>query len=264
MILLFNSVLSVMLMVVVIVLFRADFHQLLRAFERADAEDFRQVDLRVGRSHQICCGVQASDLAAQDFNFICGNQIDLVDHNPVGADNLIHCLIVDAIELQILQMLGDVLGIDHGHDGVEFDFIGDRVIDEKALRHRVRIGQAAGLDKDVIKPHRPRDQFADDAHQVLANLGGAAHAAVDHLVNFFGLGTEDEVAVDTDFTELVFDHGNFAAVVFLEDVVEQGGFTGTEETGEDGHGDFDVAGWGVEWGVHGEAPLIDRCTLNSG
>jgi hypothetical protein len=53
-------------------------------------------------------------------------------------------------------------------------------------------------------------------------------------------------------------------VVFFEDVVEQGGFTGTEETGEDGHGDFGVAGWGVEGGVHGEAPLIDRCTLNSG
>ena len=231
-------------MVVVVVLFSADFHELLRAFERADAEDFRQVDLRVGGRHQIRRGIQATDLAAQGFHLFSADQIDLVDDDAVGANNLIHRLIVDAVQLQIFQVLGDVLGVDHGHDRVEFDFIGNRVIDEKALRHRVRIGQAAGLDQDVIEPHRARHQFADDAHQVLANLGGAAHAAVDHLVDFFGFRTQHQVAVDADFTKLVFDHGDLAAVVFLEDVIEQGGFTGTEEPGEDGHGDFGVAGLG--------------------
>ncbi|MNI76839.1 hypothetical protein D3C73_1330930 [compost metagenome] len=147
-------------------------------------------------------------------------------------------------------MLGDVLGIDHGDDGVQFHLIGNRVVDEEALGHRVRVGQATGLDQDMIESHRPRHQLADDAHQVLANLGGATHAAVDHLVDFFGFRAEHQVAVDADFAELVLDHGDLAPVVLLEDIVEQGGFAGAEEAGEDGHRDLGVGGWGVEGRVH--------------
>ncbi|MNY35064.1 hypothetical protein D3C86_1694470 [compost metagenome] len=41
----------------VVIVLRADFHQLLRRLERTDAENLRQVDLGVAGGHQIRRGV---------------------------------------------------------------------------------------------------------------------------------------------------------------------------------------------------------------
>jgi hypothetical protein len=45
-----------------------------------------------------------------------------------------------------------------------------------------------------------------------------------------------DFVVDVFLAELVFDHGDAHAMLFLQDAVEQGGFAGAEEAGEDGGG----------------------------
>ena len=47
----------------------------------------------------------------------------------------------------------------------------------------------------------------------------------------------EDLVVDADLAELVLDHGDALAVVFLEDAVEQRGLAAAEEAGEDGDRD---------------------------
>ena len=47
---------------------------------------------------------------------------------------------------------------------------------------------------------------------------------------------DDEILIDADFAELVFDDGDALAVRGGEDVVEQRGFACAEEAGEDSDG----------------------------
>jgi len=53
-------------------------------------------------------------------------------------------------------------------------------------------------------------QEGEDADEIAAD--GAADAAVVHLEEFF-VGLDDELVVDADLAELVFDHGDFLAVL---------------------------------------------------
>ena len=70
--------------------------------------------------------------------------------------------------------------------------------------------------------------------QVFAD--GAADAAVAHLDDLLLAFSHEDVAVDVFLTEFVFDDGDFLAVGFLQDALEQRGFAGAEEAGDDGGG----------------------------
>jgi len=77
---------------------------------------------------------------------------------------------------------------------------------------------------------------------------------------------DDQLVVDTDLAEFIFDDGDFAAVLFSEHAVQQGGLAGAEKAGEHGDGDAVVGrhkekklewqtadgGWGMAdggWGM---------------
>jgi len=66
---------------------------------------------------------------------------------------------------------------------------------------------------------RSRNEIPENADQVAAH--GAADASVVHLEDFF-LGIDHEILIDTDFSELVFDHGDALAVVFGKDAIQKG------------------------------------------
>src|SRR6185295_2804808 len=57
-----------------------------------------------------------------------------------------------------------------------------------------------------------------------------------HLEDFF-FGTNDQLLVNADFAEFVFDDGDSLAVLGREDVVEERRFSGAQEARENGYGD---------------------------
>ena len=81
---------------------------------------------------------------------------------------------------------------------------------------------------------RALHEGTEDADQIAAH--GAADAAVVHFEHFL-VGIDHEVVIHAELAELVDDDGVAAAVVLGEDAVQQRGFAGAEEAGEDGDGD---------------------------
>ena len=107
------------------------------------------------------------------------------------------------------------------------------VVGEEGLRDGRGVGHAGRLDEDAVEAVLALHEAAEDADEVAAH--GAAEAAVVHFEQFF-LAGDDELVVDADFAEFVFDHRELLAVLFGEDAVEQRGLAGAEEAGEDGDG----------------------------
>jgi hypothetical protein len=89
-------------------------------------------------------------------------------------------------------------------------------------------------------------QIAKNSNQIASH--GAADAAVIHFEDLF-FRSDDEIIVDADFTELVFNYGDSLAVILGENPIEQRGLAGTEEAGQNCDGDFGSAchGWLVGW-----------------
>jgi hypothetical protein len=123
-----------------------------------------------------------------------------------------------------------------GEDRIEQVVLADLLVGEERLRHRSRIGHAGRLDDDPVEFKRAGvallPERAEDPDQVAAHC--AADAAVVHfddlLVRFL-----DDRAVDADLAELVLDHRDALAVVFLEDAVQQRRLARAEKAGEDRH-----------------------------
>jgi len=156
-----------------------------------------------------------------------GDEIGLVEDDDVGEGELLHGFVVGA------EVLEDVFGVDDGDDGVEAEVGLHLVVGEERLRDGAGIGEAGGLDEDAVEGLLALHEAAEDADEIAAN--GAADAAVVHLEELF-VGLDDELVVHADLAEFVFDHGELLAVLFGEDAVEERGFAGAEEAGEDGDG----------------------------
>ena len=67
-------------------------------------------------------------------------------------------------------------------------------------------------------------------NRILSEKHGKRIAVIE---NEFGeVGVDHQLAVDADFTELVFDDGDALAVVLRQDAVQQRGFSGAKEARE--------------------------------
>ena len=126
-----------------------------------------------------------------------------------------------------------MLGVHQGDDAVDGGLGLHLVVHEERLRDRAGVGHAGRLDEDVVELVPPLHQVAEDADEVAAD--GAADAPVVHLEDLL-LRVDDQLLVDADLAELVFDDGDALAVVGGEDVVEQSRLAGAEEAGEYGDG----------------------------
>jgi len=94
------------------------------------------------------------------------HQVHLVQYDHVGKGHLLLGLVA------VLQPGQQVLGVHHGHDGVEHGVLLHALVHEVCLRHGGGVGEARRLDDDavelVLAPHQP----GDDADQAAAH--GAA------------------------------------------------------------------------------------------
>ena len=125
-----------------------------------------------------------------------------------------------------------VLRVHERDDGVELEVFAQVVVDEEGLRHGAGIGEARGLDDDVVELVPPLDELVEDADEVAAHR--AADAAVGGLEDFL-FRADDDLVVDADLTELVLDHGNTLAVLLGQDAVQESRLARAEKARE--HGD---------------------------
>ncbi|MNS97972.1 hypothetical protein D3C72_1323220 [compost metagenome] len=124
--------------------------------------------------------------------------------------------------------------VDQRDDAVEDIALAQLFVDEKGLCHRCRIGQAGAFDHQAVEgdvaPVQTLEQQIKRFSQV--RMDGAADAPVGqchHLYRFIA----QQLGIDTGIAEFVFDHGNFQAVLGLEQVTQQSGLASAEEAAED-------------------------------
>ena len=128
--------------------------------------------------------------------------------------------------LAVIELLGGVLGVYQGQYRVEQKALCNLVVHEEGLRYRAGVSQARGFDDHAFKVKQAFALFCGQELQGGAQVftDGAAHAAVVHLDDLL-IGVRDQdFVVDVFFTELVFNDGNFLAMGFGQDALEQGGF----------------------------------------
>ena len=179
--------------------------------------------------------VHGTHLTLQLGQFVGRHQIGLVEHDAVGEGDLLLGL------GGVVEVQGDVLGVDEGDDAVEAEALLDLVVAEEGLRDGARIGEAGGLDQHVVELVPALHELAEDPDEVAPD--GAAEAPVVHLEDLL-VGLDDEFVVDADLAEFVLDHGDALAVVGGQDAVQERRLAGAEKAGEDGHRDARVVVFG--------------------
>src|SRR5262245_43955494 len=202
--------------------------------ERALVEDGVELDLARLRAVQPRQGIDRADLVLDRLELFVAHQVGLVKQDHVGEGDLFLGFVA------LLELAEEMLGVDHGDDGVEPGLGAHFVVGEESLRHRARIGQPRGLDQDAVELLLALHQAFDDAYEIAAHR--AADAAVVHLEHFL-VGVDHEVVVDAEFAELVDDHGVRLAVLLAQDAVEQGGLAGAEIAGQHRHGHLRLSHW---------------------
>ena len=132
-----------------------------------------------------------------------------------------------------MNVLAKVPCVGYRDDGVQAHLRREFLVVEEARGYRRRVGQAAGLDQDVIELIAALEKFAEHLDEVIAHIDKAADAAVGESEDFL-FGFFDQVGINRDFTELVFDHRDAIAVALAQNVIEQRGLACAEKAGEDG------------------------------
>ncbi len=214
---------------------RVDFELRIQV-EAAQVEDF--LDVRFAEIDDLDRRprIHVQQAMAQIVQMLFVDQIGLGDEQAIGeADLALH-------HFMLVQLVVRVLRVDQRDDRVEQEFVGDLVVHEERLRDRARIGEAGGFDHDTVEIQFAglllRRQIAQHARQVAADR--AADAAVAHLDDLLARVLHEDFVVDVLFAELVLDHGDLHAVLFVQDALEQGGFAAAEKAGQDG--DWDHVG----------------------
>ncbi len=169
-------------------------------------------------------GIHLTDTFFQSIQFGGRNQICFVQDQHISKGDLFLGFAA------VIQVEKDMFGIDQCDNAVQTVFLFDFLVREKGLGHGTGIGQAGGFDQHVIEFVFPFVEAAENADQVAAD--GATDTAIVHFKNFF-VAADDQFLVHADFAEFVFDHGDAFAVLFGQDAVEEGGFSGSQEAGQD-------------------------------
>jgi hypothetical protein len=101
---------------------------------------------------------------------------------------------------------------------------------EKGLNNRAGVGHAGALDHQAVKVDFAAIAAVEQVEQgVFQFVGaGAADAAVGQGFDLRG-AIANQLIVNGDFAEFVFDDGDFEAVLLVQDMAQQGGFTGAEK-----------------------------------
>ena len=164
-------------------------------------------------------------------------QVDLVEDDAVGDDDLVDRLVVVAGQRRIVEVRAAMCSASTSvTTPSSLTLLRDLVVDEEGGGHRRRDRPGRWSRPGCGRTCRCRSSsFCRMRTRSVRTSTDAADAAVGHLEDLF-VGRQHEVGVDVDLAELVLDHRDAVAVALGQDVVEQRRLAGAEEAGEDRDG----------------------------
>ena len=195
--------------------------------EAADIEHAVEGDIAVGGAFDAGGGVHAADAVFERGEFGGGDEVGLVEDDDVGEGDLLLNF------GRIVEVLHDMFGVNDGDDAVDAVGSLDLVVGEKGLGDGTGVGEAGGFDENAVESVLALHESTEHANEIAANA--AADATVVHFEELF-IALDDELVIDTDFAEFVFDDGEFLPVLLRENAIEQSGFAGAKKAGEHGNG----------------------------
>jgi len=204
--------------------------------ERVDADEVLGLDLTLLAAEDSGGRVELLQALLNVVELYVLDKVGLVEKDAVSESNLLLGLVLDSLGLLVVKPRCDVLGVDNSDDSVKDELGLDLLIDEEGLGDRSGVGKAGCLDDDGVELLNLLVELLKSNDKV--STDGAADASVHNLDDLLvGILTEDFL-VDTDIAELVLnDRKTESVVLVVENVVKEGGLSGTEETGEDGYWD---------------------------
>ena len=160
-------------------------------------------------------GIHGSKSCANRLNIVRRNQIRFRQKNPICETDL-------SLRFQFLiERFVAVLGINNSYNAIQTIKGRDRIIHEKRLCDRARIGNACCFNNHAIKRNlafvSAVAQIGEHPGQIAPN--GAANAAVAHLNNLFFICLHQKRAIDIFFTEFIFNHSDFVAMIFTQNSI---------------------------------------------
>ena len=153
------------------------------------------------------------------------DQITLVEQNHVAVDDL------GSAHLSLEQFRTKIFCIHKGDDGIQSGGV-PQVAAQKGHRDRKWICQAGRFHHQIVDRLRSIKNSVDGLQQF--TVDGAADAAIAELHHVVA-GGHHQVVIDANFAEFIHENGGFETLLIGEDVVQQGGLTGPQEAGQDGH-----------------------------
>ncbi|KAF5060776.1 hypothetical protein DSECCO2_322000 [anaerobic digester metagenome] len=94
----------------------------------------------------------------------------------------------------------------------------------------------------------------------------ATDAAVRHFINIVAFHPNDQVVVDGNLPEFIFNDREFILRVFFDQVVQQGGFSGSQKSGQYGYRQpvvIHIIFHQVKFGLH-KGNHLPRLTIRGG
>ena len=162
-------------------------------------------------------------IALDRLQFLCCNQIDLVQHH-----NVRHRDLVQRQPTVFVVKRQDIVCIHHNQNAVEPHQRPDFWRQEN-ICDSDRIRYTAGLDDDVLRRVLPLQQFQRRFQQVAANR--AANAAV-RQIDRFTFDTDDQLCVNVDRPKIVHQRRNLQTVIAVQNMVEQRSFARAEKAAD--------------------------------
>ena len=124
-------------------------------------------------------------------------------------------------------------GVHQGDHAVQQIALAEHLMGEKGLDNRPRVGHAGAFNHQPVKLDFAAIATVEEIEQGVFQFVGActADTAVGQGFNLRG-AVADELIVNGDFAEFVFNYGDFETVLLIEDMAQEGGVSCAEKTGE--------------------------------
>ena len=126
--------------------------------------------------------------------------------------------VFDAFWLFFVETLNDVISVRNGDDAVELLQFPDLFVDKESLDDWIWVSKSGGLNDDSVERFNLVIELLESLDQVTAD--GAANVAIHNFNDFFIDVLRQDIFINTDFPELVFDASEFHLVrVILQSAV---------------------------------------------
>ena len=204
-------------------------------FEQSDTEQQGKRHVSFHRPQDPRIVLDVSELLFDSLKPLLGDEVALVQQQDVAINHL------GPANFRVQNDVVEVFCIDQGDDRIQAGLV-PQLTAKEGHGHRQGIGQTGGFDDDVIERFWAFNHPFHRLHQLVVDR--AADATVAQLHHVF-IGGDDQIVVDADFTELIHQHRGLHPLLIAQDVIQQRGFSRSEEAAE--NGDRDVGRWLVRW-----------------